>query len=103
MTKVKIKKKTTVSKKKVCKTQDVIMSGDKAFFCNNGEVYTSVSELANALKKISTKDFKHHCTKDNCDFANWIEHCIGDKSLAKKVCKATSKKETQEVLKKYCK
>ena len=52
------------------------------FWCNNGEVYKSLAELANGLKNISPDAFSHHVSAEKNDFHNWVRDVFQDPKLA---------------------
>jgi len=52
------------------------------FWCNNGEVYNNLAELANGLKKINPETFSHHVNTERNDFHNWVRDVFQDHKLA---------------------
>ncbi len=59
------------------------VEGEKCFFCNDGQVFCSLEELVEGLKKMEESVFSYHSNREKNDFARWIEDVFGDKDLAK--------------------
>ena len=55
------------------------------FYFSNGDSAGSLDELLGKLKVIGDECFSYHVNEDKNDFANWIEFCVGDKALGKKI------------------
>lgn len=68
------------------------------FELHQGGVIQSVDELAGACASMSDEVFSHHVTNQRNDFAQWIEHSVGDEVLAVSVRSASSPKQLREVL-----
>ncbi len=67
---------------------DAVEEQEKMFYVKNGSVLRSVEELFEELQVIEQEDFEHHFSEEyhgGNDFAEWIEHVIGDKFLAERV------------------
>ncbi len=64
---------------------------DKKFFLENGQVLKNLRELSQALAAMEEKGFSHHVNKDKNDFARWVEHVVGDQTLARSLDKAKTK------------
>ncbi|MDP3982335.1 MAG: hypothetical protein Q8P70_02200 [bacterium] len=65
---------------------------EQCFWVHHGPVLSSVQELRDALPLLSNEQFEYHVNEEKHDFAQWIESAIGDKELAKKVQKSTTKR-----------
>jgi hypothetical protein len=65
--------------------------------CNNFRA-KNIVELREAIAFMTDAEFEHHCNKDKNDFANWIEHCLDDTSLAGNLKKAATKDATLKVI-----
>ena len=70
----------------------------KYFKSKEGVIAKNVFELLNLLKITDESVFKHHATEKRNDFALWIKDVIGDKELAAKLNKASSRKEMISIL-----
>ncbi len=64
---------------------------ENSFILNNGFVIKSIPELANVLDDLDEGIFDHHVTSDRNDFANWVEHCIGDSVLVNRIREISTK------------
>lgn len=58
------------------------VNGDSRFFVCNGEMFSSLLELKDGLKKMGDEDFFCHVNGEKNDFANWVRNSLGDVSLA---------------------
>ncbi len=54
---------------------------EKQFWCSDGRVLKSLSELAAALKEISDETFRYHSNETKNDFGSWVRDVIGDDKL----------------------
>lgn len=61
---------------------------DDFFLCQDGQVFKSLNDLLAGLKKMPSETFNFHANATRCDFADWIQKIIGDKTLAKAVERA---------------
>ena len=61
------------------------VADEKRFFCQDGSVLASLSELAERLRQMRQEAFRYHATYDKNDFANWVRDVLGDEVLAKKL------------------
>ncbi len=48
------------------------VNDERRFFCDDGSICGSLTELAECLKKMSPETFEHHVTSANNDFSNWV-------------------------------
>jgi len=55
---------------------------ENKFYVNNGQVLSNLMELPTAINEMDQETFNHHVTKDNNDFANWVDHVVGEQKLA---------------------
>ncbi len=62
------------------------------FWCQNGEVYSTMKELSEALAAMPDEAFLAHVTKEKNDFSNWIYDIVGDAKLASALRKCKAKK-----------
>jgi hypothetical protein len=72
--------------------------GEKRFHFGDGTSAKSLSELKAKIETISYDEFYHHVNPEKNDFANWVEHVIKDKELARKLRAVSSIVETVELL-----
>ncbi len=56
--------------------------GEQCFWTTDGSILANLVELRDALKTMSADVFAHHVNKQKNDFADWIEHVLGDRELA---------------------
>jgi hypothetical protein len=74
------------------------MKTDKPFVLKNGTKLETMHDLYGALSTMSDTTYNEHVTTDKNDFANWVEHVIGDKFLANAMRRATTKQELQRAV-----
>jgi hypothetical protein len=55
---------------------------EKQFWCRDGRVLKSLSELETALRDMSDEVFRHHANESNNDFSNWVRDVFGDEKLS---------------------
>lgn len=68
------------------------------FYLSNGDECGSLNELLRKLKVIDDECFSHHVGEDKNDFANWVEFCVKDKVLGKKIRKLNDRAEIIAVI-----
>lgn len=56
--------------------------GGQCFWTTDGKIFANLVELRDALKTMSAGVFAHHVQKGKNDFADWVEHVLGDAELA---------------------
>jgi hypothetical protein len=56
--------------------------GGQCFWTNDGSIISNLIEFRDILDRISKDVYTYHVTKDKNDFADWIEHVLGDSELA---------------------
>jgi len=71
---------------------------DKQFRLNDGMILKDTIALEHAINTMSDKEFEGYIQPNN-EFSIWIKEGFGDKVLAKKVKKVTTRKEIVKVLK----
>ena len=69
----------------------VRVSEEKMFWCNDGQTYADIRELARGLVAMSQETFYHHVNPDKNDFSNWVRDIINDIELADALLRAASK------------
>ena len=70
----------------------------KYFRTADGIIIKNVFELLDILKIMDDEVFKKHVNKKSNDFVTWIKNIIGDKDLAKKLAKVSSKNQIVSVI-----
>ncbi len=68
------------------------------FYLKNGSTLGDLKELLGALKFMDQKLYEGHVSSENNDFANWVEHGLSNKKLAKQIRGVRSKSELIMVL-----
>lgn len=66
--------KTTKSSAKVL----ICAHNGECFWTTDGKVLADLTELRDALKEMADDVFMHHVTSEKNDFADWVEHVLGD-------------------------
>ena len=61
------------------------------FYCTDGRVAKSLSELEVALKEMNEETFSYHSSEAKSDFSNWVRDVIGDEKLSRDLQKSTSR------------
>jgi hypothetical protein len=74
------------------------MKTDKPFILKDGTTMHTVHDLYGALSTMSDETYSYHATATKNDFANWVEHVIGDKFLAAAMRRATNRQELQRAV-----
>jgi len=108
----KIKVQTATRTTKLVKSNSIISKNDypkrswldvppeNKFYVNNGQVLSNLSDLPSALKAMNSETFNHHVSKENNDFANWVDQVMGEKKLAADLRKINSSGSMIKVLQK---
>ena len=73
---------------------------EKSFWVNNGPIVNNLKSLPKAVEEMSEDQFKYHVNREKNDFSSWIQEIIGDKSLAKELKHAKSRRNFLTKLKK---
>jgi hypothetical protein len=55
---------------------------ENQFWCQDGRVLKSLSDLWLALRDMSDGVFRHHVSRTNNDFSNWVRDVVGDVKLS---------------------
>lgn len=55
---------------------------EKRFWCQDGRILKSLSDLEMALRNMSDGVFRHHVSETNNDFSNWVRDVVGDVRLS---------------------
>ena len=74
------------------------VEGEKRFFCCEGSVINSLSQLADCLGYINDECYGYHVSADKNDFGNWVDLVIGDNKLSGDVRNAASRTEAAEIV-----
>ena len=93
-----MKKKNKKSKRPL-----VHASGEQCFWVTDGKVLGSLVDLRDALASMNDEVFKHHVSKTNNDFSNWIEHVLADAELAVALRKARKPKTARTLVVRHLK
>ena len=56
---------------------------EKVFWCNDGQVFRGLEDLAEGLDRMSDETFAYHCNGYKDDFSTWVLEVIGDDDLAR--------------------
>ena len=65
---------------------------EQCFWVHDGPILSDMKELLSALKKdISNDQYLHHLEGGRNDFADWIEHTLGDRACAQELRKVKRK------------
>jgi len=70
----------------------------KAFWFSHGVVAHNLSELENALKKISKENFAYHVNKEKNDLSMWAKNVVGDHDLANRLKRIKTLKSAQKAV-----
>ncbi len=76
---------------------------DKKFWMNNGEVLSSLLDLATTFSLIEKMIFDYHVTKQKNDFAEWVEHVLEDAQCAAALRKAKTPRSAKVVVVRHLK
>src|SRR3989344_7870115 len=77
-----VKSNSIISKNDYPKRSWLDVPPENKFYVNNGQVLSNLMELPTAINEMDQETFNHHVTKDNNDFANWVDHVVGEQKLA---------------------
>ena len=58
------------------------VNDERRFFCDDGSICGSLTELAGCLGKMTPETFQHHVTLSKNDFSSWVRTVFGDDKLA---------------------
>jgi hypothetical protein len=106
MDKTSNKKKTSIQAKpqtkpatEVKKKSGTLLSkvpAEYVFWCNNGNTFSDLEELAAGLKAMSDETYDYHCNPDKQDFANWVRDIVKDDVLAADLAMAANRIQAAE-------
>ncbi|QQR65032.1 hypothetical protein IPH92_00420 [Candidatus Kaiserbacteria bacterium] len=83
VTKTPAKKVTKKASSKVkAKPELAYAPSEQCFWTTDGRVLSSLVDLKEALASMSDDVFAYHVSKGRNDFAEWIQHVLGDAELA---------------------
>ena len=66
---------------------------DKVFVSHEGDIFSSLEELAEGIKKMDSSTFEYHVNSEKNDFSTWIYDVVGDARLANNLRKSHDKKD----------
>lgn len=89
------------SKPKSKKFNDYCVEYHSAFYCNNGAIFFSLKELANALGTMQQEVFDYHVSKFKNDFYSWIHDVFKASKIAKDIQTAKTPLGLKRKLDKY--
>ncbi len=64
---------------------------EKQFWCRDGRILKSLSELETALRDMSDDVFHYHVNESNNDFSNWVRDVFDDEKLLNDLRKSMTK------------
>lgn len=102
----KVTAKKVVSKKTLKNKADkevVHVPDDISFWVNDGQILNSLHSLNVALEKMHKDAYAYHVSKENNDFANWVEDALCDGDCAKDLRKAKTPKAARTVVVRHLK
>ena len=95
----KVVKKTTASKAGTKSMRALVCApDDKCFWTTDGQILQNLEELKFAFGTMDDSVFLHHVTKEKNDFADWVEHVLGDAVCAAALRKAKKAKTAETVV-----
>ncbi len=94
----KVEKKAPVSSVSKGKNALVCAPGEQCFWVTDGKVLSNLVDLKEALAAMSEDVFAYHVSKERNDFADWIEHVLGDAELATAFKKSKKPNTAREVV-----
>ncbi len=65
--------------------------GEYVFWVNDGCILHNLKELGDELKHLSDDTYLYHTNGEKNDFANWVRDVIGDKILAERLVRASTR------------
>lgn len=94
----KVEKKAPASSVSKGENALVCAPGEQCFWVTDGKVLSNLVELKEALAAMSEDVFAYHVSKERNDFAEWIEHVLGDAELATAFRKSKKPNTAREVV-----
>ncbi len=97
--KIALGKKSAV-KKGVKKPKRVLAQayGEQCFWTKDGSIISNLVELRDLMARMANDVFTYHVTKEKNDFADWVQHVLGDGELANALRGAKKPKSAQTVI-----
>jgi hypothetical protein len=74
---------------------------DEVFFCRNGAVLKSLTQLYRATAEMDAESFGHHVNRSKNDFAVWIEHALALPELSNEIRKTKTKNGLKKAIEKW--
>lgn len=94
-----VKKRTVTPKGRVL----VCADGQECFWTTDGQILKDLTELRDALTKMSEEVFSFHVTRERNDFADWVEQVLKDASCAAALRKSRKPKTARTVVVRHLK
>lgn len=70
----------------------------ECFWSRDGQILRNLSDLQLAFGSMDDEIFIHHVTKEKNDFADWVEHVLGDSECAQALRTARKKERAQKIV-----
>ena len=74
------------------------VSYDRAFWCNDGQIFRNMRDLADGLAEMSDETFAYHSNEEKHDFSNWLKDVLEDEKLAKDLENSTTRKQAARLV-----
>ena len=71
----------------------------KVFWCNDGQIFGDLEDLAEGLDHMSDETFIYHCNDNKHDFSVWVLEVVGDEDLAKNLKTSKSRQQAHKQVK----
>ena len=71
---------------------------DRSFWCNDGQVFRNMRDLADGLSKMSDQTFAYHSNEEKRDFSNWLKDVIEDEKLAEDLESSAPRKQAARLV-----
>ncbi len=73
-------------------------NGEQCFWVHNGPVLSDLIELRDVLKEIHDEVYAHHVDGQKNDFADWVEHVLGDAECAEALRRSSKKTQAKKIV-----
>lgn len=70
----------------------------ECFWSRDGQILRNLADLQLAFGSMDDEIFLHHVTKEKNDFADWVEHVLGDAHCAQALRTAKKKERAQKIV-----